>query len=170
MAKIKFKKITKDLKEYKRLKALYISAFPKEERDDFSHLRHLVKDGKGEFLAIYIDKTWVGLIWVGHLRDMVLIGYFAVVEKERSKGYGTAILTEMKKRYAGKRMFLNIEEPDPESTNISQRVDRLLFYLKNNFVPCTGCSNETIRFVTLCTNGFVNYNEAVEMYDYLEML
>jgi ribosomal protein S18 acetylase RimI-like enzyme len=61
--------------------------------------------------------------------------FFAVKSGEHSKGYGSRILSYLRKRYAGNRIVLIIEEENPTAENCEQRIRRREFYEKNGYVP-----------------------------------
>ena len=65
---------------------------------------------------------------------MSYVFYFAVDDKKRGKGYGTAILRAAQKKYSGRRLFLAIEEVDEKYDNYKQRTDRLKFYERAGFI------------------------------------
>ena len=59
--------------------------------------------------------------------------YLAISDAVRGKVYGSAVLQAVQKKYAGKRIILNIEEMDETGPNYAQRVKRKAFYQKNGF-------------------------------------
>ena len=67
------------------------------------------------------------------LPDVVILLYLAISDAVRGKGYGSAVLQAVQKKYAGKRIILNIEEMDEQAANYAQRVKRKAFYQKNGF-------------------------------------
>ena len=120
-------------KDRRKIWNLYIRAFPFEERCPFPIIRRKAKEGKGEFFGIYDNDVFVGLIYNIVYKDLVYIYYLAITEELRNKGYGTKILTDVKKMYEGKRIILMAETLDPNADNYIQRVNRSKFYSKNGF-------------------------------------
>lgn len=119
--------------EKRKVKKLYYSAFPKVERCPYSILKSRVKQGKGEFLSIYEENNFVGLIYNIVYLDIVYIYYFAIDEHLRNKGYGSKILDDIKLMYKDKRIILMAESIDENASNYQERVNRGMFYLKNGF-------------------------------------
>lgn len=124
-----------ELKKGKRkIWDLYIRAFPFEERCPFPIIRKKAKEGKGQFFGIFENETFVGLIYNIVYKDLVYIYYLAIEEVMRHKGYGSKILTDVKKMYEGKRIILMAETLDPNASNYQERINRSKFYKKNSFV------------------------------------
>lgn len=113
---------------------LYIRAFPFEERCPFPIIRQKAKEGKGQFFGIFDKEEFVGLIYNIVYKDLVYIYYLAITEELRHKGYGSRILTDIKKMYKDKRIILMAETVDPNASNYIERVNRSKFYAKNSFV------------------------------------
>ena len=97
-------------KHFFKVRRLYLSAFPKIERHPVMELFSASSKGRAEFLL-----------------------YFAVDESKRNKGYGSAILDSIRKRYEGKDVVLLIESLHEECDNMDIRIRRKGFYLRNGF-------------------------------------
>ena len=117
----------------RKIKKLYYSAFPKNERCPYSILKSRVRKKRGEFFAIYEVDTFIGLIYNITHKDMVYIYYFAIEESSRNKGYGSKILTDIKEMYKDKRITLMAETLDANANNFQERINRNKFYSKNGF-------------------------------------
>ena len=91
------------------------------------------KQHKIDFLAVLDDGKFVGLASAAMQGDVVILLYLAISDAVRGKGYGSAVLQAVQKKYAGKRIILNIEEMDEQAANYAQRVKRKSFYQKNGF-------------------------------------
>lgn len=128
---LKLSKITKN--DYKAVKKLYLSAFPREERPPFFMLKSGVKKGSGDFFVAKDGEIFVGFAYIVTHADLAYLFYFAIDGGLRGKGYGSAVLTELKEIYKGKRFFLAREMLEPDAENYSERVKRREFYLKNGF-------------------------------------
>lgn len=87
---------------------------------------------------MYNEDKFIGITYIVKNKDLAYIFYLAVQPDERGKGYGTEIINELKKRYAGMRLFLALELPDEQAPNYEQRVKRHEFYSKCglNDLPC----------------------------------
>ena len=129
------KRVKTSLPEYKKVKELYLTAFPPEERPPFFLI--MSKTGKRDvdFWSIYADERWVGLAYVISQGDLSYLNYLAVSESERGKGCGSAIMRTLKRMYEGQRLFLALEQLDEASPNNNERIKRRQFYAKNGLKP-----------------------------------
>ena len=66
-------------------------------------------------------------------RKMIFIMFLAVDESLRTKGYGSAILKEIKNRYPDKKIMVSIELCDDSAPDIEVRKRRKAFYRKNGY-------------------------------------
>jgi len=101
--------------------------------------------------------------------DLSHIQFLAVEEKYRDEGYGSQILNEIKSRYNGNRIIVDMEDPDEEAKNHLQRMKRAHFYKENGFVDdgIRYCWHDQ-NFSILIWNGKLDYDEFVyfwERYD-----
>lgn len=119
--------------DYKIVKKLYLSAFPKNERPPFFMLKAGVKKGAGDFFVARDGELFVGFAYTVIYKDLAYLFYFAIDDALRGKGYGSAVLTELKRIYGEKRFFLAREMLDKDAPNYDERVKRREFYLKNGF-------------------------------------
>lgn len=116
----------------RKMRNLYRVSFPKEERLPWWILRlNACRDG--------IDLTaWLdGDVFCGFTSSVTVEGLhfvlFLAVEPElHSKGYGSAILQELRRSYDC--VVLNVETLDPSAPNYPQRQRRFAFYQRNGFV------------------------------------
>lgn len=113
------------------IRRLYRAAFPPGERKPFPLLRRQQRRGCTEILAITDGTRFLGLMIAVLYRDMAMLDYFAVSPEARSGGVGHAALALLQRRYADKRLFLEIERLDPAAANSEQRARRKAFYLNN---------------------------------------
>ena len=134
---IHFADIKQDTSCLTDMERLYNTAFPSDERAPFGWLVHSAKKDNVDFLACLNGEEWVGLLYTVNYNDLSYVFYFAVDEKQRGKGYGTAILKAAKDKYSGRRLFLAIEEVEKKYSNYNERIKRQRFYENVGFV-CTG--------------------------------
>ena len=66
-------------------------------------------------------------------RKMIFIMFLAVDESLRTKGYGSAILKEIKNRYPDKKIMVSIEPCNDSAPDIEVRKRRKAFYRKNGY-------------------------------------
>ena len=116
-----------------KVEALYMEAFPAAERKPFQMLLDRQASGQVDILAIRGEKGFAGLAIAAMEGELVLLDYFAMAPDQRGRGAGSRALALIGEYYLGKRLFLEIEEPDPEAANQPQRLRRLVFYQRNGY-------------------------------------
>lgn len=130
---LEFKNMKEDKNMVKYLKGLYVNAFPRAERVPFFMLRRRALRENADFYGIYNDEEFVGLTYTVKYMDIIYVFYLAFEPESRGKGFGSAALEEIKSRFDGYRIILNIEKPDANSSNNEERIRRRSFYEKNGF-------------------------------------
>lgn len=125
--------VLEEAKDYGKIRELYLTAFPRDERAPFSMIRRRARQGRADMLTARDGEEFVGFVYMVCLRDLAYIFYLAIDPGKRGMGYGSAVLTELKKRYGGKRLFLAREQLDESADNYEQRLRRHEFYLRNGF-------------------------------------
>lgn len=128
---IELKNLTRKSAEYKQVKRLYRTAFPANERAPMFLMMSRAKKGKGDFFSAFDKGKYTGLVYAITNEKTAYIFFLAIADEQRGKGYGSAVLEAIKSRYAGKRIFLAIEELDENADNYEQRLSRRHFYEKN---------------------------------------
>lgn len=132
--KLKTKRVTRRLPEYKKVKELFENAFPLDERFPMWQLRLLqLLNRKIDFLAFYDEEDLVGAAYIVYTDRMAIPLYLAVDARLRSKGYGAFILTQLKRRYLGRPLTVECEVVAPTADNYEQRRRRMTFYERNGF-------------------------------------
>ena len=164
-----FKKVAKQLDDYKSVKELYLYAFPSVERVPFWLLMKKSKNEGADFYAIYDEEKWIGLIYAITDGEVVYVYYYAIFEKERGHGIGVAVLDEFKNLYKDKRIFLAIEQLEEENApNQKQRMSRYKFYQRCGFLRLNAKIVEAkITFDVMAYGGEVNpesYNKMMKKY------
>ncbi|MCM1043755.1 MAG: GNAT family N-acetyltransferase [Corallococcus sp.] len=119
---------------YKQIKALYNTAFPKEERAPFFFVKRRALQKRATMLIAENDGEFVGFAYTVPYNDIIYLFYFAVAEDKRGNGNGGAIIKLLKEYYRGKKIFLAREPLDDSADNSEQRIRRRNFYIKNGFV------------------------------------
>lgn len=123
---------------FKETHRLNMDAFPDEERLDTELLAQLSEQGRLELLGIYDNGNYIGFTVIFHSERSVYVFFLAIDPAWRSHGYGAAVLDELRKRYAGRQLVLDIEPLDSAALNYEQRLRRKNFYLRNGFRE-SGC-------------------------------
>lgn len=119
--------------QLEQVEALYMRAFPPAERKPFSVIRRKRAKGLVEILAVETaDGDFAGEAITVICGALVLVDYLAVSEEKRGCGIGSAALGLLRERYAGKRLFLEIESTqEQDAPNAEERERRKAFYLRN---------------------------------------
>ena len=116
------------------IKSLYETSFPPNEWRPFSDLYHDFGD-KCELLAFYDDRTFIGSAIMLTFGDITHIMYLAVKPELRDRGCGSMILEHIRMLYPRQRIIADLEDPENDFPNQSQREKRIDFYRKNGYSP-----------------------------------
>ena len=115
------------------VKRIYFESFPKSERMPFPLMVAMSKLWNTDFLGFYEEDTLCGFVYLAHNRKIVFVMFFAVDAALRSKGFGSAILQEIQKKYPTKKIIISIEPCDETAPDIEIRKKRKAFYLRNGY-------------------------------------
>ena len=123
----------KNAPDRKKIKALYLEAFPKEERIPWWLMQAAtVRDGT-EVTAYYDGDVFCGFTYSAAYEKTLFVLFLAVEKEVRGSGYGSSILEYLKKSDPERTILLNVELLDPNADNYAQRLQRMAFYKKNGF-------------------------------------
>lgn len=122
-----------DRRDYKRIKALFLSAFPSEERPPFFTVKLRAQCKKARMLIAEDNGDFIGFAYLICLRDMAYLFFLAISDDMRGRGYGSQVLQLLRREYTGGRLFLAREQLDAQAPNYAQRLSRHSFYIKNGF-------------------------------------
>ena len=148
-----------------KLKYLFESAFPLEERPPFSRF---LKMEKNELYGVEESGKFIGFVSIVRNDDLVYIFFLAITKRLRGKGYGSQILKDVLKKYQDKRVFLMAEDPSIPSINQSERDNRIRFYEHNGFkLTETRIVEYGVEYVVLTSNEDVNKDEFLSLMEYL---
>lgn len=125
--------VTRRLPQYREVIGLYRRAFPHEERLPLWHMRLMALRRDVGFRAWLDDGVLVGLTYTVDSPAMVWLFYLAVNDSIRSRGYGSRILSGVRRHAAGRTVVLEVEPLDDDAPNIEQRRRRLAFYERGGF-------------------------------------
>lgn len=118
---------------YPAVKALYKTAFPEVERLPLTWMDNLAQTGQADFQAYFDGPTFCGFSYSLKSETCYYLLFLAVAKYQRSKGYGSAILTEVAQEAGGRTRILVIEPLDQSATNYGQRLRWLAFYQSNAY-------------------------------------
>ena len=125
--------VTKKAKDIRMIKDVYFSSFPKPEQAPFWFLMMRARKDGIDFRAYYDGDALVGLAYYVLHGDLTFVVYLAVCKKNRSMGYGSQILKQIKESHPDNRIILTIEMANEKAQNNEQRVMRKKFYGKNGY-------------------------------------
>ena len=151
--------------EYKRIKKLYREAFPADERAPLFLLKKRAVQKKGDSWNVYDGERWIGWVYMIAYKELAYINYLAIDSSKRRKGYGVYVIEEIKKKYAGKKVFLALEQLDTKAENYEQRLKRHAFYERCGLHDLPYKIKEASVVYSIMGNG-----EAVEPEEYKEMM
>ena len=112
-------------------KALYLEAFPKEERLPWWLLRLNARRQGIDLTAWVKGEKLLGFTSSVTTDKLHFLLFFAVPEARRGTGCGSAILSALRETYD--TIVLNMELLDPQAENYPQRQRRFRFYQRNGF-------------------------------------
>lgn len=149
-----------------RIYHLYQTAFPRAERKPFALIRKKSREGKFDVWYFEEDNKFVGLaIAIVGEDGRILLDYFAVSGKVRSKGNGSRMLQQILKQYEGRDLFGEIELEDPTAENNADRIRRKAFYLRNGLVEVGVRISLFGVEMELLSNGFtMTFEEYLDYY------
>ncbi len=142
----------------RQIKALYLDAFPKEERKPYQVMEQKQREGKMQiWAAIKEPEEFCGLAITILYKDIVLLDYFAICKEKRGMGIGSEVLGKLKEKYANFHLFLEIESTSEKIKMLSEeeqkiRRNRKRFYHQNGMkdtklmVVLYGVSMEVLSF------------------------
>lgn len=136
MEDLRYEKVTSGMKDFDKLKELYDTAFPPEERV-FSleeAQRYVEKKGGIEAKAVYDGEDMVGFYALTVNENYKYLQFIAVNPNIRSKGYGGRILTELLEENRNGIFFASIERPVPGKEGYEMKMRRQKFYERNGMI------------------------------------
>lgn len=118
-----------------QLYRLYLSAFPAAERKPFAMIAGHYRKEKMDIWCITEKGQFLGFATTVLGESLVLIDYLAIDKAHRGTGVGSAALAALRKKYAGKGVFLEIESVYEDCPNLQERQRRKAFYLHCGMEP-----------------------------------
>lgn len=149
------------LRDWCRIWRLYLQAFPACERKPFAMIFRMCRQGNADAWVIEQQRKFAGLAVTMKTNELVLLDYFAVSPKMRRGGVGSMALRTLQRMYEGRRFFLEIESTFTDAQDLSERLRRKQFYLKNGMqelhvhVSLFGVEMELLGYD--CTLDFSEY-------------
>lgn len=114
--------------------ALYEISFPPDERMPFERMLKRCEDGSMRLISVESESgELLGFANITLCYDALVLNYFAIAPDKQGRGYGTAVVAELKKRYPERSIVIDIEDDSVEADNKEQRIRRRLFYERLGF-------------------------------------
>ena len=115
------------------MKRIFFEAFSKKERMPFPMMVAMSKLWNTEFFGFYDSDVPCGLVYLAFNRKIVFVMFLAVDKSLRSKGYGSAILQEILKKYPDKKVIISLETCYGNAPDMALRKRRKAFYTRNGY-------------------------------------
>ncbi|MCM1297842.1 MAG: GNAT family N-acetyltransferase [Muribaculaceae bacterium] len=115
-----------------RVKSLYFSSFPKEERRPWKSITEMLNNRSPFFKLRVITAdgdNFAGFITLWNLPDALYVEHFAIEPEERSKGLGSRVISEITKSFGNTPVVLEVELPEVSE----EAAERIQFYQRNGF-------------------------------------
>lgn len=153
---IELVRASREGRELRWLKRLFLSAFPREERPPFFIMRWRA-NGNVDWWKIRADREDAGFFYVVKHGELVYVFFFAVDERLRGRRIGTEALKMLLRKYSGKVLFLAIERIEEGAPNLRERIARRDFYLRCGLTELRGKVREgSVVYDLLGTGGAVS--------------
>lgn len=112
--------------------ALYVRAFPENERLPFETL-YIDRKGYHEQFTVWDGEIYLGFIALITCGTISHIIFFSILEEYRNLGFGTQVLQKICELKANMRVIADLEIVTAVSANNEQRIRRKAFYTQNGF-------------------------------------
>lgn len=128
-----YKIIDKNQALLERIDALARAVFPP---DELIAPMQILEYGNNDarILAFFDDDTFVGFSALFSYKNLAYLGFLAIEPYLQGRGYGRAILQNLKDIYKDKIIVLEIEKLDENAPNNAQRIKRAKFYERAGFI------------------------------------
>ena len=114
----------------KDVKALFLSAFPKDERPPAYYFFSSALKETNNIYAFYEKEAFIGFIQLTTFKDICYVFFLAVKKELRCQGWGSKILSWIKEFQKDKVILLCYEEVDEKYKDNEARIKRRDFYIK----------------------------------------
>ena len=156
--KLLLKKLPNEFNDIKNLEKINYEAFPIEERLEIDKLLEMANTDLFSLYLVYEINKLIGFILLAINKPSIYIFLFAIDKSMRSKGYGSIVLKRIKELYPEYQIALDLERINENCPNISQRISRKNFYMRNGYFE-TGyfMDYNDVEFEVLCND--YNFNQ-----------
>ena len=109
------------VKDKKKIKNIYINSFNKDERFSFLILEKCAKEKNVEFNVVYDNNDLIGFYYIVNYGDVSYLMYFAVDITKRNKGYGSMILSDLRKKHNNILLCIEFANKNVNDEKLSRR-------------------------------------------------
>lgn len=120
-------------KNIAKVRRIYLSSFPAEERMPFPMMVAMSLLWNTRFLSFYDNDILCGMLYLASMGKTTFVMFFAVDENQRCKGYGSRILKTLSEIKPKNELILSIEPCEKSADNYEERISRKRFYLANGY-------------------------------------
>ncbi|MDO8898836.1 MAG: GNAT family N-acetyltransferase [Bacteroidales bacterium] len=151
--------------DFDAISALYISAFPSDERREIDVLKKMINHhSEMAFYVISLNEHFAGFLILWHFEKFLYVEHLAIKDDLRNNGIGKKIFALMKQIFIG-TILLEVEPPLDE---LSKR--RIGFYegvgfrvvLKKYLQPAYAKNKKSIPMWVLSNNDRISENDLLE--------
>ena len=154
------------VKDKKKIKNIYINSFNKDERFSFLILEKCAKEKNVEFDVVFDKNDLIGFYYIVNYDDVSYLMYFAVDITKRNKGYGSMILSDLRKKHNNILLCTEFANKNVNDEKLSRRN----FYLKNGFFSSNKfIVDNNVKYEILTTNKDYPITEEVLRKRYINM-
>ena len=130
---MELRKVTSEFPDMHLLDGLALEAFPPEEYLAPAEILEMSPKTNLDFWSLYDNDRFVGFCVIARHLTMVYLFFLAITPENRSKGYGSSILSLLSETYESCQFTVDFEMVDENASNYDQRIRRKEFYMKNGF-------------------------------------
>ena len=156
---LRIERVSEKTEALNEIHRLYDASFPDDERIPWKRIFAMLGETRRMY-AYYDGEVFVGLSYTFIHRNIAYLGYLAVEEDLRNRGYGSAILKCILKELSEYKVVIDIETVTEEADNYEERLKRKNFYLHNGFTSTgVGYFFYHVDYELLSANGKVSAEE-----------
>lgn len=126
--------------QWAKIRKLYRKAFPRTERKPLSIIKSMQKNRRSDVWFFEKNGKFAGFASTINSDKTILIDYLAVDAKCRNMGIGSEILRILRRQYAGKGVFVEIERVEDHADASDHRRKRKQFYIANGMNELDVCA------------------------------
>lgn len=132
---MELKQLNENSAELSRISEIYEEAFPQAEKVPLQTLFTPKNGSECRLCALKDEGEIVGLACIVLvLSDILYLWYLAIDKEKRGHNYGSKALQALKEAFSNRYISFLVEKPDENAANNEQRLERIRFYERADFV------------------------------------